>query len=285
MRKLVWSLALLLFAPLCGVQAQVTLEILVDQDQLLRDESFIVKARIVNRSGQTLRLGGDNKWLSFVVESKDGGAVTPRQEIPVQEEFLLESASAATRQFDLMPIFGLSRPGRYTVAARLQIKDWDREVSSVGKAFSVIPGFKVWEQEFGVPAPAGEPEVRKWLLQQARAKELMLYARLADASDNFAFRVQPLGPLVSFSKPEAQMDKNSNLHVLFQTGARRFLYIVLNPDGELVQRQTHEYSQTRPVLRSDDSGQVIVAGGARRPASNDYPSLPIETTNAPAGKP
>jgi hypothetical protein len=79
-----------------------------------------------------------------------------------------------------------------------------------------------------------------------------------------------LGSLVSFSRPEAQIDKESNLHVLFQTGARSFNYSMVSPDGILRVRQTHDYTGTRPALKIND-GRIRVSGGMRRSTSTDLP--------------
>jgi hypothetical protein len=65
------------------------------------------------------------------------------------------------------------------------------------------------------------------------------------------------------------LDKLSNLHLLFQTGARVFNYSVVDPDGQLILRQSYEYTATRPILKPDKEGNIIVAGGIRRPTSND----------------
>jgi hypothetical protein len=109
-------------------------------------------------------------------------------------------------------------------------------------------------------------------LQQASyLKQLKLYLRLTDDTENKVFRVFPLGTLVSFSRPEAQIDKESKLHVLFQTGARSFIYSVVSPDGILLVRQTHDYTQTRPILKNGDDGRIHVSGGMRRPTSRDLP--------------
>ena len=71
--------------------------------------------------------------------------------------------------------------------------------------------------------------------------------------------------------PEAQIDRFNNLHVLSQIGAKAFSYCVLNPDGHWVARQTYFYTDTRPVLRMSDDGQIFVAGGVRQPSAADYP--------------
>jgi glycine/D-amino acid oxidase-like deaminating enzyme len=85
--------------------------------------------------------------------------------------------------------------------------------------------------------------------------------------------------MVSFSKPECQIDKSSNLHVLYQTGARSFNYSVINPDGRLLVRQTYDYSDTRPVLRIDREGRILIGGGVRRSSSDDLPPPADASTN------
>ena len=116
-------------------------------------------------------------------------------------------------------------------------------------------------------------------------KEKKLYVRVTDPDENRIFRVFPVGPIVGPTRPEPQLDKLGNLHLLFQVGARAFNYSVINPDGELILRQTHEYSAgTRPVLKSDQEGNIRVAGGARRINPTDLPQsnqIPTDDVKAP----
>jgi len=266
--------------------AQVSVEVVLDQDQFLRDEALRVKVRVTNRSGQAIELGKDNEWLTFAVESLDGKVVTKLSPPDVTGEFKLESARVATRQVDLEPSYDLGEPGRYSVAATVKIKAWNEEVSSLPRAFQIVRGTKLWEQEFGVPGAAGTPDARKYILQQANyQKSLKLYLRVADVNDNVVYRVFPLGQLVSFSQPEAQIDKSSHLHVLFQTGARSFLFQVVSPDGNVILRQTFDYADRRPALRADDEGRVFVAGGARRLAASDLPPSSTSDPSAPRSSP
>ena len=118
------------------------------------------------------------------------------------------------------------------------------------------------------------PEVRKYILQQANylRTQLRLYVRLTDASGAKTFRVFPIGPMVSFGRPEPQVDKFSNMHLLYQDGPRSFIYTVINPQGEVITRHTYEiYGGTRPRLQPDMDGKVVVTGGARRPTKDDVP--------------
>jgi hypothetical protein len=256
----------------------------------LPGESLLVGVRITNFSGQTLHLGKDNDWLHLTLEGRDNYVVPKTVDLPVDGEFEVESSKVVTRRVDVAPCFALTRPGRYTVSANVKLKDWGKELDSKPKSFDIIAGTTLWEQDIGMSAPGtGQraPEVRKYALQQAiHLKQMKLYVRVTDQTGSRFFRVFPIGPLISFSSPEHQIDKSSNLHVLYQTGAKSFNYSVINPDGKLLVRQTYEYSDTRPVLQLDREGRIYVGGGSRRIASDDLP-LPLDTSHndAPSPKP
>ena len=272
-------------ASLHGAAGQLTVEVLLDQKQYLRDEAVLAKVRVTNRSGQTLRLGDDAEWLSFTVEGTEGARAIQLSEPPVVGAFILESARMATRTVNLTPHFDLSQLGRYSVTATVKIKEWTEELSSRPKLIEIVSGLRVWDQVFGVPSTSGAPELRRYALQQANyLNHLQLYVRVSDSDDARVFRVFPLGPLVTFSATEAQVDRQSQLHVLFQTGARAFAYNVVNPDGEVIARQTHEYAGSRPQLRNTEDGKIAVSGGVRRFTSMDIPPHEVagaSVTNSP----
>jgi hypothetical protein len=270
--------ALLAFA--VTARAQLSVELLLDQEQFLRDENVPVKVRIVNRSGQTLRFGPGMDWLALNVETREGKAIPSIGELPAAEEFTLESSMVATRLVDLSSAYRFELPGRHSITAVVKVKDWNEEFSSKAKPFEIVRGTKLWEQEFGIPSDGGVPEVRKYVLQQAQyQKRLMLYLRVTDPGERFTYRCVPVAPLVSFSRPEAQVDRASNLHLLFQVGARSFRYAAYNPSAELIVRQYHEYGRSRPTLRMNDSGGIFVNGGARRILADDVP-LPVLASNS-----
>lgn len=257
------------------LSAQVTAEIVLDQDQFLPRETLRVGVRITNFSGQTLQFGSEKDWLTFTVERKDGTLIPQQGPLPVEGEFEVESSTVATKRVDIAPYVDLTMPGSYQIVATVRIQPWGKEISTKPKDLNVVAGTRLWEQAFGVPDPAGEgrpPEVRKYGLQQAlHLKQMKLYVRITDETGSRYFGVFPIGPMVSFSVPEHQIDRTNNLHVLHQTGPRSFNYSVINPDGQLILRQTHDYTASRPVLRGGADGGVVVAGGVRRIAINDIP--------------
>jgi len=257
--------------------AQVTVEVTQEQDQFLPGETIVTAVHITNRSGEPLRLGADNDWLTFSVESRERDVVPQNSPVPVAGEFVLGSNRVATKRVDLAPYFSASLPGGYSVTATVRIKAWGREFTSQPKKFDVIEGAKLWEQEVGIPPRAGStnalPEVRKYILQQAHylRSQLRLYLRLTDGAESKVFRLFPVGPMVSFGQPEPQVDALSNLHLLYQDQPRSFSYTVFDPDGQLMLRQTFDYVTTRPRLHPEGDGRVSVVGGTRRITSSDWP--------------
>jgi hypothetical protein len=275
------GLALLTFFT---ASAQVSVDMVLDQGEFLPGESLPVAVKITNRSGQPLHLGADADWLTFNVESDDGFIIGKISDVPVAGEFTVESSQVATKRVDLQPYFLLTRPGRYHVTATVRIKDWNAVIASAKQDFNVISGAEFWSQEFGLPAPAGvtnrAPEVRKYTLLEANylRRQLQMYVMVTDASKSQVFKVSVIGPMISFSQPEAQLDRSSNLHVLYQSGSSAFLYTIINPNGEIAHQEIYDYFNTRPRLGMNDDGGVVVVGGVRRVKPGELPDVktPLE---------
>jgi hypothetical protein len=283
----IFGLALLAFF---SASAQVTVNLTLEQEQFLPSEALPMSVHISNRSGQPLHLGADADWLTFSVESVDGFIVTKNSDPPVQGAFDLDSSQVAIKRVDLAPYFVLSRSGRYRIIATVRIKDWSAEVSSPSCSFDVINGAKLWSQVFGMPLPAGvtnrQPEVRKYTLEEANylRSQLRMYVQVSDESGARVFKVRPIGPMVSFSQPEPQLDRFSNLHVLYQSGASAFTYSVIDPNGDIVRQEIYDnLVKVRPRLRADDDGNITVYGGVRRVKPAEIPVIkpPVESS-APA---
>ena len=275
-------LLVLLAAAVSIARAQpngVTAELQLDQDQYLPEEDLQLKVRIVNRSGQPVVLGADNQWITFEIMGERDYVVSKLGDMPVKGPFTLLSGQAVTREFNPTPYFGFRRACRYSLGAIIKIAQWKQEIACKPVAFTVSEGMplpNLGNLSFGVPPPPGVtntvPEVRRYsLVKVTFIDQMKLYFRLTDNGGR-TLRVFPLARMVSFGDPEAQLDRANNLHVLFQTGARTFVYSVMDPNGSLLARQFHEYTQTRPSLHLGDDGQIFVAGGRRLLTMNDIPT-------------
>jgi hypothetical protein len=285
------ALVSLLNAPAQVVTVQLTLE----QEQYLPGEALPVTVHVVNSSGQSLHLGADAKWLTFTVESADDNFVVMKNGEPsVVGEFNLGSSEEATKRVDLAPYFVMNHAGRYRVVASVHIPEWNTDVASPLKEFDIIDGAQLWSQDFGLPVPAGvtnqPPVVRKYILEEANylKQQLRMYVLVSDQTGLRVFKVSPIGPMVSFSRPEAQLDRASNLHVLYQSGAQTFLYSVVDNGGNITQQEVYDYFNSRPRLAVDAAGDIMVQGGVRRIRPGELPlvrqpeALPATPATPPA---
>lgn len=268
----------------------MTLDLSLAQSQFLPAETLPVTIHLYNNSGQTLHLGADNEWVTFNVQSLDNNTTAINgSQPPVTGAFDLGSSEVATKRVDLEPYFNLKQTGRYSVTAHVHIPQWNMDVPSKPQEFDIIDGAELWSQEFGVPMPAGmsnrPPEVRKYTLEEANylQKQLRMYLMVTDASGRQIFKVTAIGDMVSFSRPEAQLDGDSNLHLLYQNGGETFLYTVADPDGNIVERDIYNYVNSRPHLSLNDAGQIVVVGGALKTKPVAMPVIvPPSESPAPA---
>jgi hypothetical protein len=266
----------------------VTAELELAQNQYLPDEDLQLKVKISNRSGQPVTLGQDDKWISFSIVGENNYLAPKVSEMPVSGEFTLLSGQIGRRALNPTPYYDLRKQGHYRISATIRIPQWNNlEIPCKSATFTVengVPLHGLANIQFGVPAPPGAtnalPEIRNYsLIKVAYLKELRLYFRLTDAHGR-TLKVYPLSGMLSFSEPEAQLDRFNNFHVLMQTGARSFTYSVVNPDGNLIARQTHEYAYSRPTLKSTDDGRIFVMGGQRVASETDIPPTVAESARA-----
>ncbi len=287
MRKSVVLILALVLAAWSRVSAQiVSVEVAFEQDQFLPGESIVAAVKIINRSGQQLHLGADTSWLEFSIESTDGFVVKRSGDPAVSGAFDLESSQMATKKVELANCFDLKHTGRYKVTATLHVREWNKDVMSKPVVFDVIHGAKLWEQNFGMPATAGQPPaVRKFVLDEANylRTQIRLYICVMDDSETTIYKVSALGPMVSFGQPEALVDSSQKLHVLWQSGSSVYAYKVISSSGDVVEQAIYDYIGSRPRLNVDDQGHVTVTGGIPRVHPEGMPMVQSPTDLMPAG--
>jgi hypothetical protein len=261
-------------------RAQVSVELSFDQESYLPHERCLAEIRITNFSGRPLKFPAEPNWFDFNVESKDGYIVAKLADVPAAEAFEIPSAARGKRRVDLAPCFNMAEPGRYNVHVSVRIAELNLEIPSAPAVINIMAGAPLWEQAVGLPGTGdgGPLEVRRYsLLQSNDRKRLALYVRVTDENERRVFRVFPLGGLLSFSRPDAQVDRQGRLHVMFQSGARQYAYNQVSPDGEVLVRQMHQIADGRPRLRLVEGGEIRVVGGFRVKSSYDIPK-PEETS-------
>lgn len=273
-------LSLFALSPLCSLRGQVTVELEFEKDFYLADEAMTASVRITNFSGRSLVFGQDNEWLRFLVEQEDGFLAKQEGIAPVVGKFEIPNASRGTRRVNLAPYYKMTAPGRYQVTASVFSHELDEILQSPPIQVSIIRATTLWQKEFGIADGSGKGEkptyeIRKYVLIRAlNNNRLELYVRVASRDDSKVYGVFPVGNLVAFGAPEAQVDRQSRLHLLQQYGARSFRYLVVTPEGELKIRQRYDYAKSRPRLGSNEQRGIAVLGGIRVRMTNDLPPSP-----------
>jgi hypothetical protein len=190
-------------------------------------------------------------------------------------EFDLPNGSRARKVVNIAEAYDMRTFGRYLVTAVVHVSEWSESFTNPRAIpIGIATGVTMWERTFGVPNenPGGRPEVRKFqLLQANHRKQLSIYVRVTDETEAHTYALTVLGHLVSFSKPEPQMDRFSNLHVLYQDASHTFRYFMITPDGMLLSRQTWAIGDTRPAMTVNSEGRISVTGGVRRVSASDLP--------------
>jgi len=286
--------------PLARSQVGVLAGVSLEQSELLPDEKMDLKLTIQNRSGQDLLLGTVSDWLTFtVLGEKDRVVPLLRDDHKYTAgETNVPAGLFASSDFDLTPYFDFRQPGRYTIKATIKIPQWGQEVTVTPVSFTIVNGIRLANMpdlEVGVPpavAKAAEyelmnmtdmepgvpfssnhpPVIRKYFLERSDVKgDMKLFVRLTDATGNRTARLVPIGPFFGFTQPDVMLDRAMDLHVLHQTGSQTFTYCVVDTLGQILQRETYQYTEQRPVLRHDEAGGVVVAGGKRVVTASDLP--------------
>lgn len=278
---LVWGLAHQLSAqPLLGgktgvgVRSPVSLELKLAQDRFLPRETMELEILVRNQSGQPLTLRPEDDWLDVTVTTVlngqgEGSLVTRLKPVIIAESFTVNNTLSAKAVVDIAPCFELTRPGRFKVFASMKYSGARPPFVSQPVIFEVVPGSKIWEQEFGWRAAGAGAvdEVRKYTLQQLTSTQhrLQFYVSVTDSEDNILRQIS-LGRANAADRPQTRLDRLSNLHVLHQTGPRWFTHTVISPNGEVRIRATYEASdptRARPGLKTDDDGLVSVTSAVR----------------------
>ena len=94
----------------------------------------------------------------------------------------------------------------------------------------------------------------------------------------------PLGGFLTLTPPEARIDRQGQLHVLYQTGPRAFGYVEVDPNARILTKAVYSDFITKPQLIVND-GAVTVHGGEQIYPVPEHVMTNNEDAVAPPPKP
>ncbi len=242
--------------------AQLSVQLRVEKDTFLLYESIRVAVGIRNFSGRTIELenSGDRSWLSFMVVSESGDLMNSVGKLDTQEPVLIPGGETVSRTVDILPLYDLRERGTYQVQAVVSVNGVESVSAPV--RLTIVNGRELWSQKAGLPGKENAPdEYRTYsLVARSSAQEELLHVCVKDEAHQVVYGLIPLGGFLSLTPPQARVDKEGQLHVLYQTGPRAYGYVRIDPYAKVLDRAAYSDFITRPQLAVDD-GTVTVHGG------------------------
>ena len=240
---------------------QLDVDIEMGRRQFIPYEAIPLSLRLTNRAGKELMLHGDgrNSWLNVMVTDQRGVSIAPfgggnlsfqAAKVPV--------GRAVAKQLDLNSLFPLSSYGKYTVYTVVRLPTGESFQSS-RKSFDVTKGRVLYQQRVGLGAKARD--YRLISFTPSRVAYLYFQAELVD--ERRVVLTYPIGELLQHANPQATVDKEGDLHVLYLAAPDRYVHVLINSEGKVSKRTIYQRGASGdPRLIAFGNGEVNVAGGA-----------------------
>ncbi len=230
-----WSMA-------CGLlQAQIGVQINCDQTQFLNGEAVLVDVMLTNHTGAdlTLQNSAGVPWLEFVVRRSNDDVVTPARRNQFQSVKIV-TGQTVVKKINLSQLFHLKEAGNYRVTCVVRMGGNETAgFTSNRLIFSVSNARADWSQKVGVPGqPGASREFR--LTNFTNSSKTQLYAQIVDGRSDTPIQTLCFGEALLFRKPQAAVDRQQTLHVLYLANPQFYVHAQINLNGQLLNRELHQ---------------------------------------------
>jgi len=239
--------------------AQVAVQLRAEKDTFLLYEPIPLTVAIRNQTGRTLSLTNSTEtpWLDFLVTDESGRMIKAAEVIESEENVLVPPGGTLSRKVDVMPLYEIRRRGSYRVKVRVRQGEMDAVSTAVN--FAVVEGRELWSQT----CVLGNDEHRTYSLTVGRTgRDEVLHVCVRDEPKGLVYGLIALGKLLPLVPPEARIDREGNLHVLYQGAPHSFGYVRVDPLAKVIDRMVYSDVASMPRL-TVDGGTVAVRGGTQ----------------------
>ena len=251
-----------------------------DRNNFLPNQAVVVKLTIRNNSSQNVLLADGADWIQFSAHDGRGIPVLRNGNPPQGKPVLVGNWKSQVWTYQLAPIFDFSKPGVFTIQARIKIRQFNNFMLDVRPLkFQVVAGVKIAEMRRGVaPRQVGQsPDLRTYTLRSTRVHgrtHLFLRVEGTRGNEMRIYNVLDLGRKVPFGKPQMEMDPKGVTHVFCQFYAKNFRYYQVDAEGQLLVRQSYFFNKYPPALVRGEDGRVGITGAHRELMEDDFPKAP-----------
>jgi hypothetical protein len=246
-------------------EAQLQVSLQLNRNQFVAYEPILATVTVSNRAGKDVVLGEVNgrSWLTFNVDEIGGNPILAVDGAPRPQPRVLAAGQSTRETISLGKYFPLGGLGNYSVRANVYFPEFGQFMISNVRSFAVTDGTPLWRDQFGVKGPGKSTSYRKVSLLSFQDDDKMdLYVRIRDETQQRVIATYSIGRLVLQRDPQAVLDSESRINVLFLTGPRMFRHVVVDHDGMKVSDDLYEVKGASfPEMRITDQGRVRVVGG------------------------
>ena len=287
LRRILPWFCILLFVT--AAEAQVQVDLKFKRLQYIAHEPVVATVAITNLAGRDIELHDANgqSWLGFEITGSEEQPIPPLNRANQEPPLRIQAGQRVTRQIDLTPLYPVYEYGAYHVRTNIYFADLEKFFYSATRVFEVTDARPIWQQTVGVPDGAGASgDVRTYSLMTNRFPDhTSLYVRIQDKDTGVVYATYSLGRAISSEQPQAEIDRDNQLHVLHCTAPRAWSYARIGLNGQLLTHSSFMETKTRPHLVHSGKGEVAVQGGmVEAPAQSSGNKAP-KLSGRPPGAP
>ena len=243
-------------------QAQISVRLEPLQRTFVAHSPVYMKVAVTNRSGRPVTLSGPTaaaSWLDFRVTDGKQNLVTPRPHAPLAAPLAVANAKTVPLKVNLNQVYPVDRFGNYQVTANIYDPVRKQYVSSPPVMITIDEAKPIWSEVVGV---GGGKRSEFSLLSYRGFDNTTLYYRLKDATNGYIRKTYKLGELIQYQSPQAAVDRQQKMHVLYQAAPRQYVHDIVDKNGKFLKRKVYEEAKgKKPQLIQSTNGSVSVAGG------------------------
>ena len=269
MRRVLWFN--LLFALALTAEAQIQIDLKLPRLQYIAYEPIVATVGITNLAGRDVDLQDTpgQAWFGFEITGSEGQPIAASKTQLSQAPLRIEAGKRVTQKVNLTPHYAVAEFGTYHVRAYIYFADLSRFFYSPKRVFEVTGARPIWQRTVGLPAGISAPgNVRTYSLMTNRFPDhTSLYVRVEDKDSGIVYATYSLGRILSYGEPEAELDRENQLHVLHCASPRSWTYSRIGLNGEALAHSSFIETKSRPHLVHTADGSVWVRGGMAEPTA------------------
>lgn len=264
---LVAATCLLLLAGMASSQAQLNVRANMARKLFLAGETIPVEVTMTNLAGREVLLRSNTMapWLGFEIKTADGQMVPMKASRPEMQDLTMQTGETLRRLVKVSEFFPLQQAGDYVVRAWVYFADLKTYLYSGDMKFTVAPGRTIWTETVGVPLD--QPDGGSYRVYEVQTLQevdrMRIYALVKGRSNGQILQCFTLGNAISVVNPQAAVDSQNQMHVLYMSGPQLLHHVIVRYDGSLVASDKYRVSDRYPRLVRNEAGEVGVIGGVR----------------------